>query len=86
MRVFFFKFKWLFSNDIDIYLLIFHLWIYLISHGCLLNGRLVFLAVSAAASDYGLIEQGLSFKTGMNSIWAAGFVHLGPSRIGGGLC
>lgn len=46
----------------------------------------MFLAVSAAASDYGLVEQGLSFKNGMNSILVAGFVHLGPGRIGGGLC
>ena len=25
-------------------------------------------------------------KNGMNSILAAGFAHLGPSRIGGGVC
>ena len=76
----------MFSNSVDAYLLIFHSCIYLISHGCLLNGRLVFLAISAAALDYGLIEQELSFKNGMNSILAVGYVNLGLSKIGGGPC
>lgn len=46
----------------------------------------MFLAISAAALDYGLIEQGLSFKNGMNSVLAVGYVNLGLSEIGGGPC
>lgn len=58
---------------------------------CLLNFRLVFLAISAAALDYKLIEQGQSFKSGMkgmNSILAAGLdlSILAPYRIDDGTC
>ena len=63
--------------------IIFHSHIYRISHLADRMGRLVFLAISAAALDYRLIEQGLSFKNGMrgtNSILAAG-LDLCKSRL-----
>lgn len=51
--------------------------------GCLLNCRLVFSAILAAALDYRLIEQGRSFKNemkGMNSMLVAG-LRLCQSRL-----